>query len=146
MNLDEKLREIVAGYAGVPEYNNKQHHQRLDEVISGLKQAFEAAGYVYVPQVEIVTRYERGKKPELFMINGQEVMTGQEWLAAFKNELKNLVSRGNGETWMGWDCGEVLEAARRASGLTEGNDLVATDPDTNKDQANPPKGGSEWER
>jgi hypothetical protein len=46
-------------------------------------------------------------------------MTGQEWYERFEKELRDLVSRGDGETFMGWDCGEVREAAKRAAGLTE---------------------------
>lgn len=45
------------------------------------------------------------------------LMTGQQWYDKFDEQLKRLVSHGDGETWMGWDCGEVREAAKRAAGL-----------------------------
>jgi len=83
-NLDTKLQDILEDW-----YPGTQYQ----EVIPKLKQAFADAQTEGLlkdwgrPEIEIVTRYERGKEPKVIMVDGKEVMTGQEWYERFKKEI-----------------------------------------------------------
>lgn len=105
--LDDKLREILentAIQAGVPP---------VDEAINQIKQAFADEGYVNIPMVETVTRFERGHVPEIYMVNGKEVMTGQEWYDRFAHELEVELDHKIDRTWNI----AIYKAAKRAAGL-----------------------------
>lgn len=109
--LDQKLVEIL---------NKARREQRPDArvLIPELKQAFADEGYVHIPQVEIVTRYERGEKPELYMVNGKKVMTGQEWYDRFVREYHNKADWIAADETMGDDAEhDVLLCARLAARL-----------------------------
>jgi hypothetical protein len=90
--LDERLRELLSQITTGGHYVrlNRQAQQLVDSQSAQIKQAFADEGYVHVPQVEVVTRYEAGKKPEVFMVNGKEVMTGQEWYSRFEPLLEDI--------------------------------------------------------
>lgn len=135
-NLNKKLREALSqsiqltriGRADMPKPKNKVWFTaggdmfQLDftQAIAQIKQAFQDEGYIHVPQVEVVTRYEHGKKPEVYMVNGKEVMTGKEFYERFLKELgKPEIFRGYGYDSVGYDEDDVLEAARRAGGIDE---------------------------
>jgi hypothetical protein len=91
-----------------------------DDAIAQIDAVYREAGYVHVPEVEIVTRYERGKEPELFMVNGKEVMTGQEWYERFEREYHMSADWIAGDPEMGDDAEhDVLAAAKRAAGLEQ---------------------------
>lgn len=121
--LEEKLREILKEYTGeVFESLKVKTDQHIDrgqvnfEVtgdyknsISQIRQVFEDEGW-----------HKNVLEPEgdcTFITH--PCMTGQAWFDNFRKELKPLVSHGDAETWMGWGCGEVMEAARKASGIKE---------------------------
>lgn len=107
MTLDEKLREIFRN----PEWGQYRNNWQFE--IAQIKAAFAEEGYVQVPQVEIVTRYEAGKKPELFMVNGEEVMTGQEWYDRFEKEVMDIQYSIN-----------VPEDADRTDSIIEGVEMT----------------------
>lgn len=65
---------------------------------------------IKIPQVEVVTRWEGQNKPELFMVNGKEVMTGQEWYDRF---IIHIPTDQYNQIY--------LDAAKRAIGLPEQN-------------------------
>ena len=124
MTLDERLKntadKLMLDQEGVPvdwQFCGK-------DFVADIKQALKDENYIQIPEtVEywnkidgdnwVDVRYAHKVKR-----NGVELMSGQEWYNRFSAELKHLMSRGDGETWMGWDCGEVREAAKKASGIT----------------------------
>lgn len=67
-------------------------------------------GWVKLPQVEVVTRYEANKKPEVIMVNGKEVMTGQEWYDKFEQELGKYAASHLGAV-------DPIEVAKKAAGI-----------------------------
>lgn len=115
-NLDDKLREIYLTIDECPESKVCGTCIKLaDDFVAQIKQAFADDGYVQIPQVEVVTRWEAGKKPEVFMVNGKEVMTGQEWFEKFVYALLEDGTYEEGDTK---DLDEVMDAARKAAGMT----------------------------
>ncbi len=121
MNLDDKLRDILLGASyAVPLIDEESGAGSavMPMYLRALKKAFTDEGYVHIPQVETVTRYERGAKPELFMVNGKEVMTGQQWYDRFEREYHLSADWIAGDHEMGDDAeNDVLNAAKRAAGL-----------------------------
>lgn len=91
MKLEERLKEIIKDDYS---HENKSPEDLRAEII----QAFKDEGF------------------QKYMEEWPRI-TGQEWYDKFKEQLKPLISRGDGETWMGWDCGEVHTAAKKAAGL-----------------------------
>lgn len=106
-SLDKRLREILNNVA-TEAYEDR--NVPITEAIEAIKTCFEADGWVKIPQTEVVTRYERGKKPEVFMVNGKEVMTGSEWRQAFERELNAPKDR------IFFNMSDIINAAKRASG------------------------------
>lgn len=109
-SLDEKLMKIleVASISGIYGPTNATTYEDL---VAQIKKCFADEGYVYIPMVETVTRFERGHIPKIYMVNGKEVMTGQEWYDRFEK----LVDE------MGMEPpivdGAYLECAARAAGI-----------------------------
>lgn len=104
--IDDKLKKLEVEISfREGNYTSHEEGQLTEESIDKIQQIFQDAGYV----------------PEnlsySYKVLPANMMSGQEWYERFKKELKHLVSRGDGETWMGWDCGEVTEAAKKASEL-----------------------------
>jgi hypothetical protein len=101
----------------------------VDKYIAQIDQAYREAGYATVRKDKY--RDELGREYTQHTINypdgsGEfvrvpqfEYMTGQEFYERFNNQLKTLISHGDGEIWMGWGCNEVRAAAKRAAGLTD---------------------------
>lgn len=89
--IDDRLREIL-----------KRPHQDsmgtmvmmfpTQKMLDQIKQAFKDEGWVKVPEVQTVTRYERGGNSEVIMVNGKYVMTGKEWYNRFLRELNSGVA------------------------------------------------------
>ena len=115
-DIDERLKKLQLS----PIDNYGEYWTLSDEDVAQIKQAFADEGYVQMPQVEMITRFESGKKPELFMVNGKEVMTGREWYERFEKELgEPQTFAGYGYDSVGYDEDDVLAAAKRASGVEE---------------------------
>lgn len=121
-SLDDKLKEILQ--AVWKDDNMYFANEGLDYDLEGnssgaitlIKRAFQESGYVHIPQVEIVTKYERGSKPNVIMVNGNEVMTGAEWYERFNWFLPKELPETSDTI-----VSVIREAAKRASGLdTEG--------------------------
>ena len=114
MSIEERLADILDSakeidYLGEIDWSNS---------IAQIKNAFIEEGYVQVPQVELVTRWERGSKPELYTVNGKEVMTGQEFYDRFVREYHMRADWISADPTMGYDAEQdVLLAARLAAGL-----------------------------
>jgi len=111
-DLDSKLDYILKSNAAVQRCADKDALNDYDKLIPAIKQAFSEAGYLQIPMVEVVTRYKQGKKPEVFMVNGKEVMSGQEWYDRFEAELTSQTNVKTQFSWLG-----IMIAAKRASGL-----------------------------
>ena len=105
-DLDKQIKQILT----------KNEYKGIEPAIEAIKQAFIADGWVQIPQVEVVTRWEAGSKPEVFMVNGKEVMTGEELYQRVNDEINHMI-----DTWTPFDrpmgLRDFLEAAKRASGV-----------------------------
>ena len=124
MSLDKRLKELRVPTSirydvdGTSEVKSWVHLGKSS--IEAIKQAFIDEGWVQVPQVEVVTRYEAGKKPEVYMVNGKEVMTGPEWLARFEKETAGQLFpyRNDREQELVASTAHFFnQAARRATGV-----------------------------
>lgn len=115
MNLDQKLRDILRPF--VPRTAVELHNDTIVEfaerskkahleAIEQIKQAFQDAGYS-----KVKTIWHHPDVP---------VMTGPEWYERFKEELTRTKVRPNivGHVAHTNIQDTVLEAAKRASGLT----------------------------
>lgn len=99
-----KLKQVFADERYVTPENAAKVQEMVNSMAKLANDAFQ------IPTIQYI-------KPNKAMTKAQNLMTGQEWYDRFDKELRNLISRGDGETWMGWDCGEVREAAKKASNL-----------------------------
>lgn len=123
MSLDNKLREILSDSYDIV---GKGATVRLnhDGAIAQIKQAFADEGYVKIPQGTV------GKVDgvKIFSINGDSnIMTGQEFYAAYKRELgfgslDDVKDMARGEELKAIEVAEMKcdEAAKRAAGLEPG--------------------------
>lgn len=121
-DLDDKLREILKESAN-------QYRDNNANCIAQIKKLFEEAGYVRTwvkkMQDEYYQRYgdaETGLKLAEAFLNGEILMTGQEWLERFEKELiktpKHAV-RVEGKYRVMIEESSVFEAAERASGVED---------------------------
>lgn len=119
-NLDDRLREILADSGIAMQYANVPDN--MEYTIAQIKAAFKAEGWK-PGDVEVVTRWERGKKPHIFMIEGKEVMTGQQWYQKLEEEMKGktLPYSGDNHDDVATTCLIVMDAAKRASNLEGSN-------------------------
>lgn len=102
----EQIKQAFVEDGWVTPANRDKVMKMVNEMTNLANQAFVMPKKIYI-------------KPNLKTMTSENLMTGQEWLDRFENQLKWLVSHGDGDTWMGWDCGEVRDAARRAAGLNK---------------------------
>lgn len=96
MSLDERLTDIINENLGVG--NAKLHKPITDKLVDQIKQAFAGEGYL---------EPERGG--EVWEV-GQNIMTGQEWIARLDDYLehnRSALKTGGG----------VYLAAKKAAGL-----------------------------
>ena len=104
-NLDDKLREIL-------EKPGKSLAGATDQTIVQIKQAFADEGYLQHNEFGIVQTYTH---------KATNVMTGQEWYDTFVKELSKDPAKAknseNGSFYFMFSERDVLEAARKASGL-----------------------------
>lgn len=106
--LEEKLRDILDdNFEAFP-----AGYFNTEAALTQIIQAFEEAGYIHVPSVELVERWEQGKPTE-YWINGKVAMTGQAYFDRFKAELDKA-----GDL-LGHDYDRALESAQVAAGITE---------------------------
>lgn len=90
MSIEDKLRGCLQEY-------DKDGNSNYGKAIAAIKQASEDEGYI---------SFKSEYKAKGFM-------TGQEWYDRFAERLANVDYRGNS----GYSQADVLEAAKRASGL-----------------------------
>lgn len=114
-DLDDKLRKVWLEPEGC-ELGSVADQKALDDI----KQVFDAEGYRNrAPSRETEDKYVKEHTAHVIRVLKEKggIMTGQEWFERFDDELRKLVSRGDGETWMGWGCDEVRGAAKKAAGI-----------------------------
>lgn len=105
--IDTKLKEILCGYAGKPDFENPQQKQLLESNIAQIKKAFADEGYIpYKPYYEIP---EDQRKEAEWWSKTPTILTGQEWYDRFKVEFTKdqTVSYS----------GDMLAVAKRAAGI-----------------------------
>ena len=104
MNLDQKLKELQLN--PIEKYEDGDYYLS-DSDIAQIKQAFQEAGYS-----KVKTIWHHPDVP---------VMTGPEWFERFKEELTRTKVRPNIVRHVAHTNIQdtVLEAAKRASGLTD---------------------------
>lgn len=104
-DIDDKLWEIFINDSkrkGLHDDSYENYVVTPDVIIPQIKQAFEAAGYLYVP---------KGVTIELRL-------TGQEWYDRFEKEAEEVEARGSysdDEAWAMYR--ELVQAAKKAAGL-----------------------------
>lgn len=111
MSLDSRLREILLNQEKIHIYD--VYTLNIDKTLAQIKDALEEYDWVHIPQVEVVTRWEGNKKPEIFMINGNEVMTGSDWYQKFKDILAHEYDLRS----PAFTSVQAIEAARKAAGI-----------------------------
>lgn len=115
-NLDDKLDNLSIWIEANRDVPPAVWEETIwPEIKSRIKRTFANEGFVQMAYNPV--KQEVIGKPIADILVSDDCMTGQEWLSRFNDELKFLISRGDGETWMGWGCGEVREAAKRASDI-----------------------------
>lgn len=118
--LEERLRWVIETNSLHMSEAPKKYTNlivNVDNLIPEIIACFKEEGWK--PEgVEVVTRWERGKKPHIFMIEGKEVMTGKEWLDRFTQiYLADHTGPDYKPDKLEWT--HVLEAAKRASGVED---------------------------
>lgn len=105
--LDDKLRKLRI--RPVEDYNSYLFRLSNND-IAQIKQAFADEGWTHKPFLKHLTQTD-----------DTPVYTGQEWLSRFEKARIPLVSAGfedkDGKLHMYWDCKDIIEAAKKASGL-----------------------------
>jgi hypothetical protein len=113
-NLDDKLKEIVAGEAYETRFGTTEISK---EGIAQIKQAFVDEGYQRVGIVGNVIE-QHVDYHEYIGANGKpnvRLMAGQEWLAKFMAEWQKQPNSGRSDDLNLF----IYEAAKKAAGLNE---------------------------
>jgi hypothetical protein len=138
MSLDDKLREKLSESAIILEVNRDVGPRKyelalglfLDDAIAQIKQAFADEGYIEPSEVanwqrtvnvltESLTRGMRLPVKQYVALDkkrqsAHNLMTGQEWYDRFKKGATDKYHKNSAiQMW------NILEAAKRAAGLTE---------------------------